>query len=91
MPAELLDHAFMPMTRDGRYCGYMSRPVTTGSAEHGTIAFRSECGYPPDCHRPPVPRDPPRCDARATKGTGEGICDRLLDEHGQCDRAGAHL
>lgn len=38
-----------------------------------------------------IERDPARCDARALKGTGTGICDRLLDEHGQCDRAASHL
>ncbi len=37
-----------------------------------------------------IERDPPRCEAHATKGTGTGICDRLLDERGQCDRASSH-
>jgi hypothetical protein len=32
-----------------------------------------------------------RCDANAKRGTGTGICDRPLDEHGQCDRADKHL
>lgn len=32
-----------------------------------------------------------RCGHRARRGTGEGICDRLLDGHGQCDRAGDHI
>jgi hypothetical protein len=40
---------------------------------------------------PPVRRSPARCEARAHKGTGQGICDRLLDEHGQCDRASSHV
>jgi hypothetical protein len=40
---------------------------------------------------PDQPREPARCEARACKGTGEGMCDRLLDEHGQCDRPGSHL
>lgn len=31
------------------------------------------------------------CDANARRGTGTGMCDRPLDEHGQCDRAGDHL
>ena len=31
------------------------------------------------------------CEARARRGTGEGTCSRLLDEHGNCDRAGDHL
>lgn len=32
-----------------------------------------------------------RCDKRARKGTGEGICDRPLDRYGQCDRAANHI
>jgi hypothetical protein len=32
-----------------------------------------------------------RCDKRARKGTGEGVCDRPLDERGQCDRAADHI
>jgi hypothetical protein len=40
---------------------------------------------------PAVPRSPARCDARAVKGTGTGVCDRLLDAHGACDRAADHL
>lgn len=43
------------------------------------------------CLRPPVPRDPPRCDRAARKGTGTGICDRLLAADGSCDRASSHL
>lgn len=39
---------------------------------------------------PTVAREPARCEHRAVKGTGHGTCDRLLDEHGQCDRASAH-
>ena len=39
---------------------------------------------------PDEPRDPPRCEHRAVKGTGYGTCDRLLDAHGQCDRASSH-
>lgn len=31
------------------------------------------------------------CDANAKRGTGTGVCNRPLDEHGQCDRAGDHL
>lgn len=31
------------------------------------------------------------CEANARKGTGTGICDRPLDELGQCDRASDHL
>lgn len=31
------------------------------------------------------------CDANARRGTGTGICDRPLDEIGQCDRASDHL
>lgn len=32
-----------------------------------------------------------RCGAFARRGTGTGTCERPLDEHGQCDRAGQHL
>ncbi len=32
-----------------------------------------------------------RCDAVAAKGTGTGLCDRPLDDHGQCDRASSHI
>lgn len=32
-----------------------------------------------------------RCGYRARKGTGEGVCDRPLDGHGRCDRAGDHI
>jgi hypothetical protein len=32
-----------------------------------------------------------RCEVAARKGTGEGVCDRPLDKHGQCDRAADHL
>lgn len=35
--------------------------------------------------------DPPRCERRARKGTGEGTCGRPLDTQGRCDRASAHL
>lgn len=31
------------------------------------------------------------CDANSRKGTGTGMCDRPLDEHGNCDRASSHL
>jgi hypothetical protein len=31
-----------------------------------------------------------RCEALARKGTGTGVCDRPLDDHGQCDRASDH-
>lgn len=37
------------------------------------------------------PTTPSTCDAEATRGTGTGMCDRPLDERGQCDRAGAHI
>lgn len=30
------------------------------------------------------------CEALARKGTGYGVCDRPLDEHGQCDRPETH-
>jgi hypothetical protein len=39
---------------------------------------------------PTTPRSPARCEHRAIKGTGHGTCDRLLDQHGQCDRASSH-
>lgn len=32
-----------------------------------------------------------RCEADAYKGTGTGVCGRVLDEHGQCDRASSHI
>lgn len=31
------------------------------------------------------------CEANAKKGTGSGMCDRPLDQHGYCDRASDHL
>lgn len=31
------------------------------------------------------------CDALAKKGTGLGICNAPLDEHGNCPRAGQHI
>jgi hypothetical protein len=31
------------------------------------------------------------CGANARRGTGTGICDRPLDELGQCDRASNHI
>lgn len=31
------------------------------------------------------------CDANAKRGTGTGICDRPLDEHGNCPNASNHL
>lgn len=43
--------------------------------------------------KPPVAKGEKRtsrCEALAVKGTGHGICDRPLDQHGQCDRAGYH-
>lgn len=39
---------------------------------------------------PTTARQPARCEHRAVKGTGYGTCDRLLDAHGQCDRASSH-
>lgn len=32
-----------------------------------------------------------RCEALAVRGTGVGVCDRQLDEKGQCDRASSHV
>lgn len=32
-----------------------------------------------------------RCDANARKGTGTGMCDAPLDEHGNCPNAGNHI
>jgi hypothetical protein len=32
-----------------------------------------------------------RCAAEAVKGTGTGVCDRILDAHGNCDRASQHV
>lgn len=31
------------------------------------------------------------CEADARRGTGTGVCERLLDRHGYCDRASAHV
>jgi hypothetical protein len=31
-----------------------------------------------------------RCDSMAKRGTGTGICDHVLDEHGQCSNASNH-
>lgn len=31
------------------------------------------------------------CDALAKKGNGLGMCNRPLDEHGNCDRASDHI
>lgn len=33
----------------------------------------------------------PRCDADALHGTGTGICDAALDEHGVCPNASRHV
>lgn len=32
-----------------------------------------------------------RCDETARRGTGMGVCDTLLDEHGNCPNARGHL
>ena len=32
-----------------------------------------------------------RCDELAYRGTGVGVCDRPLNEHGLCDRASDHI
>jgi hypothetical protein len=32
-----------------------------------------------------------RCDAVCARGTGTGICDTPLDDHGNCANAGQHL
>lgn len=50
------------------------------------LAAQAEQGYDLD----KVPRRR-RCEAHARKGTGTGMCDRRLDRHGCCDRAGDHL
>lgn len=34
---------------------------------------------------------PTRCDNAAQRGTGTGVCDTPLDEHGQCSRASDHI
>lgn len=31
------------------------------------------------------------CTEHARKGTGWGMCDRPLDDRGECDRAGDHV
>lgn len=33
----------------------------------------------------------PRCEADTLSGTGTGLCDRLLDEHGICPGAARHV
>jgi hypothetical protein len=32
-----------------------------------------------------------RCEANARRGTGTGMCDALLNEHGECPRASEHI
>lgn len=32
-----------------------------------------------------------RCEADSKRGTGTGLCDAPLDEHGNCPRADRHL
>lgn len=32
-----------------------------------------------------------RCEAEARKGTGTGMCNQPLDEHGNCPRANDHI
>lgn len=32
-----------------------------------------------------------RCESLAKRGTGEGVCDEPLDEHGNCPKARSHL
>jgi hypothetical protein len=32
-----------------------------------------------------------RCEETATRGTGTGVCDSPLDEHGNCPNARGHL
>lgn len=52
------------------------------------------CLGPPNPHTavPHMPRvNYGTCDAHTRKGTGSGMCDRLLDKHGQCDRASDHI
>ena len=36
-------------------------------------------------------RDADRCDRLAHKGTGVGLCNAPLDEHGECPRAHNHI
>lgn len=33
----------------------------------------------------------PRCEETAVRGTGTGMCDTPLDEHGNCPNARGHL
>lgn len=35
--------------------------------------------------------EPPRCDANAKRGTGTGMCDHPLNEHGGCPNASNHI
>lgn len=39
----------------------------------------------------PYPVGTRRCEQNAVKGTGYGTCDRVLDQHGGCDRAASHV
>lgn len=48
--------------------------------------------YPMDTTTRPAYRLlPERCASYARRGTGAGLCDRPLDEHGYCDRPSDHL
>lgn len=47
--------------------------------------------YEPGEHFTRIPDPTATCDANARRGTGTGVCDRPLDQHGQCDRAADHL
>lgn len=57
--------------------------------------FAEETGTPPPPRRKFKLRDQPlrrrRCEEHARKGTGTGMCDHWLDEHGQCVNASNHL
>jgi hypothetical protein len=82
---------------DVALCGYCLHHAGLHNYNYSRATTRGDvpCVQCPGgvCPRPlpPVARRPARCEARATKGTGEGTCDRLLGEHGQCDRASTHL
>ena len=46
---------------------------------------------PDESLAPRARKNAKRCEELARKGTGTGTCDRPLDAHGQCDRAGEHM
>ena len=56
-----------------------------GRRDTGKLAAHSRGDNEDDAHYQP------RCDADALHGTGTGICDAVLDEHGTCPDASRHV